>query len=53
EQTTGITQINEAISHLESVTQENVEIANASAQISERVDSVARDILDDVNKKKF
>ncbi|WP_343353375.1 methyl-accepting chemotaxis protein [Helicobacter mastomyrinus] len=53
EQTTGVTQINEAISHLESVTQENVEIANASAQISERVDSVARDILDDVNKKKF
>ncbi|WP_110862977.1 methyl-accepting chemotaxis protein, partial [Helicobacter cinaedi] len=26
EQTTGVTQINEAISHLESVTQENVEI---------------------------
>ena len=53
EQTTGVTQINEAISHLESVTQENVEIANSSAEISERVDRVAKDILDDVNKKKF
>ena len=53
EQTTGVTQINEAISHLESVTQENVEIANSSAEISERVDKVAKDILDDVNKKKF
>ncbi len=40
EQTTGVTQINEAISHLESVTQENVEIANSSAEISERVDRV-------------
>ncbi|BDB63943.1 methyl-accepting chemotaxis protein [Helicobacter cinaedi] len=53
EQTTGVTQINEAISHLESVTQENVEIANSSAEISERVDRVAKDILDDVNKKRF
>ena len=53
EQTTGVTQINEAISHLESVTQENVEIANSSAEISERVDKVAKDILDDVNKKRF
>ncbi|WP_243552855.1 methyl-accepting chemotaxis protein, partial [Helicobacter cinaedi] len=53
EQTTGVTQINEAISHLESVTQENVEIANSSAEISQRVDRVAKDILDDVNKKRF
>ena len=53
EQTTGVTQINEAISHLESVTQENVEIANSSAEISQRVDRVANDILDDVNKKRF
>ena len=53
EQTTGVTQINEAITHLESVTQENVNIANSSAEISERVDKVAKDILDDVNKKRF
>ncbi len=32
---------------------QNVEIANSSAEISERVDRVAKDILDDVNKKKF
>ncbi len=53
EQTIGVAQINEAISHLESVTQENVQIANSSAEISKRVDRVAKDILDDVNKKKF
>ncbi|TLD85074.1 methyl-accepting chemotaxis protein [Helicobacter sp. MIT 11-5569] len=53
EQTAGVTQINEAVSHLDAVTQENVGIANASFEISERVDKVAQDILDDVNKKKF
>ncbi|TLD80081.1 methyl-accepting chemotaxis protein [Helicobacter sp. MIT 05-5293] len=53
EQTTGVTQINEAISHLESVTQENVEIAHHTETISEVVDRIAQDILDDVKKKKF
>ena len=53
EQTAGVAQINEAVSSLDSVTQENVGIANASFEISERVDKVAQDILDDVNKKKF
>ena len=38
---------------IKTVTQENVEIANSSAEISERVDRVAKDILDDVNKKRF
>ena len=52
EQTAGITQINEAISSLESVTQENVSIANASSQISQDVSGIAKAILDDANKKK-
>ncbi|WP_407925338.1 methyl-accepting chemotaxis protein [Helicobacter canis] len=53
EQTAGITQINEAISSLESVTQENVSIANASSQISQDVSGIAKAILDDANKKKI
>ncbi|MWV66406.1 methyl-accepting chemotaxis protein [Helicobacter saguini] len=53
EQATGIGQINEAISQLESLTQKNVDIANHSKDISTAVDSVAANILADVNKKKF
>ena len=53
EQTAGITQINEAISSLESVTQENVSIANASSEISLSVSGIAKAILDDANKKKI
>ena len=53
EQTSSVTQIDEALSQLETVTSQTVEIANSSAKISNRVDEVARDILDDVNKKKF
>ena len=53
EQTSSVTQIDEALSQLETVTSQTVEIANSSAEISNRVDEVARDILDDVNKKKF
>jgi len=53
EQTTGITQINEAITNLESVTKENVSIATSSKDISDRVSQIAKDILDDANKKKF
>ncbi|MGX2973382.1 methyl-accepting chemotaxis protein, partial [Helicobacter sp. T3_23-1059] len=47
EQTAGITQINDAITSLESVTQENVSIANASSQISTSVSNIAKAILDD------
>ncbi|MWV62807.1 methyl-accepting chemotaxis protein [Helicobacter saguini] len=53
EQATGIGQINEAISQLESLTQKNVDIANHAKDISTAVDSVANQILEDVNKKKF
>lgn len=52
EQTAGIAQINETITNLESVTQENVSIANASSQISTSVSNIAKAILDDANKKK-
>ncbi|TLD96110.1 methyl-accepting chemotaxis protein [Helicobacter jaachi] len=53
EQAAGIGQINEAISQLESLTQQNVDIANHSKEISSSVDGVAAQILEDVNKKKF
>ena len=53
EQAQGISQINETVSQLESITQQNVDIANHSQEISNAVDSVATQILEDVNKKKF
>jgi methyl-accepting chemotaxis protein len=53
EQTTGVTQINEAISQLEALTQENANIANHSQKISNALDDVASKILNDANKKKF
>ncbi|WP_257534854.1 methyl-accepting chemotaxis protein, partial [Helicobacter winghamensis] len=53
EQTAGITQINEAISNLETVTQENVGIANTSSDISQNVSEIAKAILEDANKKKI
>lgn len=53
EQTTGITQINDAVAQIESVTQDNVKIANDSSIISESVNSIAKNILEDAKKKKF
>ncbi|RAX58207.1 methyl-accepting chemotaxis protein [Helicobacter monodelphidis] len=53
EQTLGVTQINEAVSQLDEITQQNVDIANHSQEISQSVDSIANQILDDVNAKQF
>lgn len=53
EQTAGITQINDAVAQIESVTQDNVKIANDSSIISESVNSIAKNILEDAQKKKF
>ncbi|WP_414600891.1 methyl-accepting chemotaxis protein [Helicobacter sp.] len=53
EQTAGVTQINEAIAQLESVTQDNVSVANNTNDITLQVNSIADDILADVHKKKF
>lgn len=53
EQTSGITQINQSVAQLESITQENVAIANKTNTITQDVGKVAHDILTDVNKKKF
>ncbi|QOR01168.1 methyl-accepting chemotaxis protein [Campylobacter sp. 2014D-0216] len=53
EQTTGITQINDAVAQIDSVTQENLKIAKDSAAISDNVNKIANDILEDARKKKF
>ncbi len=53
EQTEGIGQINDAITQLESATQDNVSIANTTNEITRSVDNIAKNILEDVNKKKF
>lgn len=53
EQNNGIKQINEALTALESITQDNLVIANSSFSISENVATIAKNILDDANKKRF
>ena len=53
EQTEGLSQINEAIAQLEGVTQENVEVANNTNEITHKVNTIASEILADVEKKKF
>lgn len=53
EQTDGVTQINESIVQLENIANENVEVANATNEIMLKVNNIAKDILEDVHKKKF
>ncbi|WP_066387242.1 methyl-accepting chemotaxis protein [Helicobacter himalayensis] len=53
EQTDGITQINESIVQLENIANENVEVANTTNEIMLKVNNIAKDILEDVHKKKF
>ncbi|WP_394952119.1 methyl-accepting chemotaxis protein, partial [uncultured Helicobacter sp.] len=48
-----LSQINEAIAQLEGVTQENVEVANNTNEITQRVNTIADEILADVERKKF
>ena len=53
EQTDGLSQINEAIAQLESATQENGGVANSTNEITQRVNTIADEILADVERKKF
>ncbi|XMD80120.1 MCP-domain signal transduction protein [Campylobacter lari] len=53
EQTTGITQINDAVAQIDHVTQENLKIAKDSAIVADNVNKIANDILEDARKKKF
>ena len=53
EQMLGIEQINDAISFLDRVTQENANEANQTTQISTDVESLAKQLVNDANNKKF
>jgi methyl-accepting chemotaxis protein len=49
----GIEQINDSISLLDRVTQENASEANQTAQIANNVESLAKELVNDANSKKF
>ena len=53
EQMLGIEQINDAISLLDRVTQENANEATQTTQISTDVESLAKQLVNDANNKKF
>ena len=53
EQMTGIEQINDAVTMLDRVTQENASEANSVAQIAQDVSTMANDLVSDAQAKKF
>ncbi|BCZ17659.1 hypothetical protein NHP190003_09410 [Helicobacter sp. NHP19-003] len=53
EQTKGIAQINETMQTLEATMAQNTQIATTSLEISKNVKSIAQNILDEANSKKF
>jgi methyl-accepting chemotaxis protein len=53
EQKQGIQQINDAIASLDSRTQQNANVANHAHQISMNTSSIAKNIIENVAKKKF
>ncbi|WP_104683122.1 methyl-accepting chemotaxis protein [Helicobacter felis] len=53
EQTMGIERVNETVEQLEIVVQENAQIALDTDQITQKVNDIAKEIFDDVKKKKF
>ena len=53
EQTQGITQINDSVIKLEEITNENVQIVTDTQEITQVVDNISENILNDVNKNKF
>ncbi|KAA6225266.1 methyl-accepting chemotaxis protein [Campylobacter sp. LR264d] len=52
-QTQSIKHIDEAIIELENITQQNAQIASRSKQISDTVDNMANEIIEDARHKKF
>ena len=53
EQMTGIEQINDAVTMLDKVTQENAHEANSVSQIAKEVSVMANDLVTDASSKKF
>jgi methyl-accepting chemotaxis protein len=53
EQEAGISQINDAVTGLDQQTQQNAAIANQTKEIAMHTDSIAKEIVQDANSKKF
>ena len=53
EQEAGITQINDAVTQLDQQTQQNASIASQTHDIAMQTDKIAKDIVEDANKKEF
>ena len=53
EQRVGIEQINDAVTHLDQRTQENASVANQTHEISTDTSTIAKNIIHNVNTKKF
>ncbi|AXH10944.1 Cache sensor-containing MCP-domain signal transduction protein [Malaciobacter halophilus] len=53
EQESGITQINDAITHLDKQTQENANIASQTQNIASQTHTIAQQIIKDTNSKEF
>ncbi|KAA8733362.1 chemotaxis protein, partial [Campylobacter fetus subsp. fetus] len=53
EQTEAINQINEAVATVDEQTKQNVTIAQNSNKITNEVESIANEVFNEVNKKKF
>ena len=53
EQRVGIEQINDAVTHLDQRTQENASVANQTHEISTDTSNIAKNIIHNVNTKKF
>ncbi len=52
-QSQNLAQVNDAITHIQEITQENAEIANNTNEITHEIGLIADHILEDANKKKY
>lgn len=53
EQTMAISQINDSVTHIDTLTKQNVEVAAQTNSVTNEVDSMAKDIVKEVKSKKF
>jgi methyl-accepting chemotaxis protein len=53
EQLKGIEQINDAVSELDQQTQQNASVATETANIAAKTQSLSKEIIEDINQKKF
>ena len=52
-QSQNLAQVNDAITHIQEITEENAEIANSTNEITREIGLIADHILEDANKKKY